>query len=59
MADIYKMKLHDVIRTDSLYEVLRVPGGFIYTALSADRIPVPTASVFVPMNSEFRRSESA
>jgi hypothetical protein len=54
MTDLYKMNLHEKIFVES-YEVLRVPGGWIYTTKEKKSAHVSEAltSVFVPMNSEF------
>lgn len=49
MEDIYKMKLHDVIRWDENREILRVPGGWVYGFGNTSGL----TDVFVPFNKEF------
>ena len=47
--DIFTMKIHEIISFDT-YEILRVPGGWMYTRrerISRDTKPVMT-SAFVP-----------
>ena len=46
MENIYGMKLHQVIIEGNM-EILRVPGGWVYTVLG-------TNSIFVPFNNEFK-----
>lgn len=53
MDDIFEMKLHDLFTLEGAeknnYEVLRVPGGWIYTRRGA----YGYSSVFVPFEKEF------
>lgn len=50
--NVYKMQLHDVIKING-FEIMRVPGGWVYVAQGATLMPC--AAVFVPLNSEFNR----
>lgn len=56
--DIYKLGLHGrtwIHNDDTAYEVMRVPGGWIYTRYEIDRTGVTnqTTSTFVPHCQEF------
>lgn len=50
--DIYRMKLHDILIThlgSQGYQILRVPGGWMYTRHeSEDHTVVSSSSIFVP-----------
>jgi len=49
--NIYEMKLHESI-VIGYYEILRVPGGWVYTHFEEDA--KIESSVFVPFNNEFQ-----
>lgn len=48
--NVYKMKLHENIAINTLIQVLRVPGGWVYTIRRNGEI----GCVFVPFNNEFQ-----
>jgi hypothetical protein len=46
---IYDLKLHEITDVSNSYSVMRVPGGWIYSAIgSADH------TIFVPFDNEFQ-----
>ncbi len=47
MTDIYSMKLHDTLNTDSNINITRVPGGWIYNYVMRNY------TVLVPYSDEF------
>jgi len=47
--EIFSMKLHEVLHTD-WYEIIRVPGGWIYTRMVQDEGDV--SSCFVPYSTQ-------
>lgn len=54
MSDIYKLKMHEKIGiTNDKVEILRVPGGWIYTIWDRDM----WTSIFVPFNNEFQEAK--
>lgn len=53
MDSIYKMKLHETIHIGDDYEILRVPGGWIYNRFSGSGL----SSCFVPFHDEFMASD--
>jgi hypothetical protein len=59
--EIYKMKLHQTISVGDDHQVLRVPGGWIYTFIQLNQVLGPDnqwteeyapSSVFVPYSNE-------
>ena len=53
MDEIYKMKLNDVLHTSD-YEILRVPGGWVYSRYSETGTDGYSVSAcFVPFHNEF------
>jgi hypothetical protein len=45
MKTIYDLKLHEILQIDDDYEVMRVPGGLVYTRVGFQG---RQSSVFVP-----------
>lgn len=53
MNKLYKMGLHDILY-QSDYEILRIPGGWVYTRFSESGAGGSNlSSVFVPFDNEF------
>lgn len=50
---IYELALHEKMWADSHIEVLRVPGGWLYTLFSSTNV-----TAFIPYNNEFMKSEN-
>jgi len=48
--DIYQLELHETMIVDMVYNVTRVPGGWIYSRLDS-------GSAFVPWDNEFKKHE--
>jgi hypothetical protein len=47
--DIFNMNLHEILHTD-WYEILRVPGGWVYTIMSKGSDDL--SSCFVPYSAQ-------
>lgn len=58
MKNIYSLRLHERFSFD-VFEVVRVPGGWVYTTWESDggSGALPRTSVFVPYNAEFERED--
>ena len=51
MSELYKMALNDILHTKEGYEILRVPGGWIYTRFSENgNGGNDMSSCFVPLS---------
>lgn len=56
-TEIYQMELHETAYYNNNWEILRVPGGWIYTQYQFDdSIDTVNTSTFVPFNNEFQES---
>lgn len=51
-VNIYKLELHEKVRFDYGFEVMRVPGGWVYI-FTGNFDGATRDSVFVPFNNEF------
>ena len=55
-TELYDMNLGDIIRCDDTdskgYEILRVPGGWIYTKVITNRSGSQISTTFVPFSHE-------
>lgn len=51
-AALYNMQVHDLAYPwNATYEVIRVPGGWMYTRMNGNAMP---SSCFVPFDNEFQ-----
>lgn len=59
-TDIYKMKLHDIIYLPGEGSIKRVPGGWIYLAITQTSPYGSTVNTcFVPFNNEFMETDKS
>ena len=53
--DVYELKLHESLSVNETTEVMRVPGGWIYTRI-ATSTGLRISSVYVPWTPEFEKA---